>query len=267
MNERVIKIAHAVAVGILLLIAVVFAAGQGQETTQQNRNSNQSSGQQNRNTNANSKASDNTNSNSSQSMSGNTNGNMTGTTNSDAGGNMNRSTSGQAGQGMRLGSVDRKFVMEAAMGGMAEVELGRLAAERGSSDAVKQFGQRMVDDHSRANSELMQLASGKGITLPTALDAKHQALVTRMSRLSGAEFDRAYAREMVKDHQKTVALFQREATRGADADLKAFAQTTLPTLQEHLRMARSLPSGSGHGSMNGNMNRSTRLWFKSLAIA
>jgi putative membrane protein len=258
MNERVIKIAHAIAVGILMLVAVVLAAGQGQDTTQQNQNSNQSSGQQNRNRNANSKASSNTNSNtnsnSRQSMNGNMNANMTGTTNSGAGGSMNQNTSGQAGQGMRLGAADRKFVMEAAMGGMAEVELGRLAAERGSSDAVKQFGQRMVDDHSRANSELMQLASGKGITLPTTLDAKHQALVTRMSRLSGAAFDRAYAREMVKDHQKTVALFQREATRGADTDLKAFAQTTLPTLQEHLSMARALPSGNG--SMNGNMNRS-----------
>lgn len=262
MNERVIKIAYAMAVAILMLIAAVFVAGQGQETAQQNRNSKQSSGQQNRNTNANSKASDNTNtntnSNSSRSMNGNTNGDTTGTTNSGAGGNMNRSTSGQAGQGMRLGSVDRKFVMEAAMGGMAEVELGRLAAERGSSDAVKQFGQRMVDDHSRANSELMQLASGKGITLPTALDAKHQALVTRMSRLSGAAFDRAYAREMVKDHQKAVALFQREATRGSDSDLKAFAQTTLPALQEHLRMARALPRGNSNDSMNGNMNRSTQ---------
>jgi putative membrane protein len=262
MNERIIKIAYAIAVGILMLIVVAFAAGQGQETTQQNRNSNQSGGQQNRNTNAKSKTGDNTNtntnSNSSQSTSGNTNSSITETTNSGAGGNMNRSTSGQAGQGVRLGSVDRKFVMEAAMGGMAEVELGRLAAERGSSDAVKQFGQRMVDDHSRANSELTQLASGKGITLATALDAKHQALVTRMSRLSGAAFDRAYAREMVKDHQKAVALFQREATRGADADLKTFAQTTLPTLQEHLRMARALPSGSGNNSMNGNMNRSAQ---------
>jgi putative membrane protein len=160
------------------------------------------------------------------------------------------------GQGAMLSSGDRKFAMEAAMGGMAEVELGRMAAERGSSDAVKQFGQRMVDDHSRANSELMQWASSKGITLPTSLDAKHQALMTKMSALSGAAFDRAYAKEMVNDHNKDVALFQREAMRGADAGLKAFAQKTLPTLQEHLSMARALPSGSGNGSMNGNSNRS-----------
>jgi putative membrane protein len=255
MNERVIKFAHAIAIGILMLTAMVFTVVQGQDTTQQNQNSNQGSGQQNRNKNANSKASK-TNSNSGQSMNGNMNGDAMGT-NSGSGGSMNQNTSGQAGQGMQLSSADRKFAMEAAMGGMAEVELGRMAAERGASDAVKQFGQRMVDDHSRANNELMQLASGKGIALPTALDAKHQALMTKMSGLSGAAFDRAYAKEMVKDHNKDVALFQREASRGADSGLKGFAQTTLPTLQEHLRMARALPSGNGNGSMNGNMNRST----------
>jgi putative membrane protein len=247
MNERIIKIAHVVAVGIITLVAIiVVAAQQSGNTTRQSQNSNKSGGQQSRNAN---RQTSNT------STSGNTNGNSSGMTDSSAGGNM--SASGQAtGQGMALGSADRKFVMEAAMGGMAEVELGRLAAERGSSDAVKQFGQRMVDDHSRANSELMQWAGGKGITLPTALDAKHQALMTRMSALSGAAFDRAYAKEMVKDHNKDVALFQREASRGADADLKAFAQKNLPTLQEHLSMARTLSSGSGNGSMNGNMNRS-----------
>ncbi|HEV7376419.1 MAG TPA: DUF4142 domain-containing protein [Pyrinomonadaceae bacterium] len=104
----------------------------------------------------------------------------------------------------------------------------------------------------------MQWASGKGITLPTALDAKHQALMTKMSALNGASFDRAYAKEMVKDHNKDVALFQRKAMRGADSDLKAFAQKTLPTLQEHLSMARSLPTAKGNGSMNGNTNQSSQ---------
>jgi putative membrane protein len=151
--------------------------------------------------------------------------------------------SGQNSGGAMLGSSDRKFVMEAAMGGMTEVELGRLAAERGSSEAVKSFGQRMVDDHTRANTELTALASRLGVTLPTALDAKHAAVVAKFSRLSGAEFDRAYAKDMVKDHEKDVALFEREAARGAQADLKSFASSTLPTLREHLSMARALPSG------------------------
>jgi putative membrane protein len=172
--------------------------------------------------------------------------------------NQSGGQSGTTTQAMALSSADRKFVMEAAMGGMKEVELGRLAVERGASDAVKQFGQRMVDDHSRANSELMQLVSSKGVTLPTALDAKHQAVVAKWSQLSGEAFDRAYAKEMVKDHNKTLALFQREATRGTDADLKAFAQKTLPALQEHLSMARALPNGSGNGSMSGHKNRTTQ---------
>jgi putative membrane protein len=257
MNERIIKIAHVAAVGIFMLVAVVVAARQGQDTSQQSGNSNQSSGQQGSNKNANSKAGKNTKSNGGRNSNGNMNGNTGGTTDSSANANMNQGMGGQTtGQGMSLSSADRKFVMEAAMGGMAEVELGRLASQRGSSDAVKQFGQRMVDDHSRANSELMQLASGKGITLPTGLDAKHQALMTKMSALSGAAFDRAYAKDMVKDHTKDVALFQKEGSRGADADLKGFAQKTLPTLQEHLSMARSLQGASGNGNMNGNMNGS-----------
>jgi putative membrane protein len=159
--------------------------------------------------------------------------------------NTNSSNTGMS-TATRLGLGDRKFVMEAAMGGMAEVELGRVAVEKGHSDAVKQFGQRMVDDHSAANTELMNIVSGKAVKPPTALDAKHKAMMTRFSRLSGTAFDRAYARDMINDHVKDVGLFKREAASGRDADLKAFAAKTLPTLQEHLRMARELPSKIGH---------------------
>jgi putative membrane protein len=139
-----------------------------------------------------------------------------------------------------LSAQDRNFAMDAAMDGMTEVELGNLATQRGASDAVKQFGKTMVDDHSAANTELTQLASTKGITLPTALDAPHRALVNRMSKLSGAAFDRAYAKAMLSDHTKAVSKFERESTRGTDADLKAFVGKTLPKLRSHLEMARSL---------------------------
>jgi putative membrane protein len=139
-----------------------------------------------------------------------------------------------------MNSMDKKFVMEAAMGGMAEVELGRLATERGMSDEVKQFGQRMVDDHSKANEELMQVASAKGMTLPTTLDAKHQAMVDKMSKMSGAAFDKAYKQEMLKDHRKDVASFEREAGKGMDAEVKGFAAKTLPTLKEHLSMIEAM---------------------------
>ena len=155
-----------------------------------------------------------------------------------------------------LSSSDQKFIMEAATNGLEEVELGKLAAERGSTDAVKQFGQRMVDDHTKANEELTQIASSKGVTPPTTLDDKHRADVTKMSQLSGADFDRAYLKEAgVKDHNKAVKLFQNEADKGKDADLKAFAAKTLPTIQEHLRMAQGMESGmQGNKNMSGNSN-------------
>jgi putative membrane protein len=135
---------------------------------------------------------------------------------------------------------DAKFATEAAMGGMAEVELGRLAAQKGASDEVRQFGQRMVDDHSKANGELMRVASAKGWTLPTALDAKHRAEMQKLSALPADRFDREYVKMMVKDHRKDVGEFQKESTRGADADIKAFAATALPTLQEHLQMIQRI---------------------------
>jgi len=115
-----------------------------------------------------------------------------------------------------------------------------------------------VDDHSKANTELMTLASGKGITLPTALDEKHQKEVTKLSGMSGAEFDRAYAKMMLSDHNKDVSEFEKQSTRGSDPDLKAFATKTLPTLQEHLQMARALPGNErGNTGDNSNMNSNT----------
>jgi putative membrane protein len=164
-------------------------------------------------------------------------------------------TGEQTGMG-NMTSQDHNFIMDAAMGGLEEVELGRVAAQQGMSAEVKQFGQRMVDDHSQANSELMTLASSKGITLPTELDQKHRAEVTKLSAMSGAEFDREYTKMMVSDHRKDVSEFEKQSTRGTDPDLKAFASKTLPTLQEHLRMAEALPDAkrSGGGSMNSNRN-------------
>lgn len=145
-----------------------------------------------------------------------------------------------AGHSMAGMSVDMKFAMMAAMGGMEEVEMGKLAAEKGASDEVRQFGQRMVDDHTKANQELMQIASSKGMTLPAALDPKHHADMQKISALSGDAFDKAYVKMMVNDHKKDVGEFQKESMSGADPELKAFATSTLPTLQEHLRMIQRI---------------------------
>jgi putative membrane protein len=141
-------------------------------------------------------------------------------------------------------AADDMFVTKAAKGGLAEVELGKLASEKASSDAVKQFGQRMVDDHGKANNELKTLAQSKSVTIPTDLDAKDKALRDRLMKLSGRAFDRAYMQAMVSDHVKDVNEFRTESKTGKDPEVKAWAAKTLPTLEEHLKMARSAASGA-----------------------
>ncbi len=144
----------------------------------------------------------------------------------------------QTGSANRMG-FDSSFVTKAAVGGLAEVKLGQLAILKASNGDVKSFGQQMADDHGKANVELKDLAAKKGFTLPTDVDAKHQATYDRLSKLSGAEFDRAYMQEMVADHNEDVSEFRREANSGSDADVKAWAAKTLPTLEHHLQMAES----------------------------
>jgi putative membrane protein len=131
------------------------------------------------------------------------------------------------------------------MGGMAEVELGKLASEKASNATVKAFGQRMVADHGKAGDELKMVVASKQITLPTSIDAKHKATYDRLSGLSGAAFDRAYVTDMVADHKKDVAAFSEESTSGKDSDIKAWAAKTLPTLREHLRMIEELDKELG----------------------
>ncbi len=144
-----------------------------------------------------------------------------------------------------LTAADRHFMDKAAEGGKAEVELGQLAVQKASSEDVKKFGQRMVDDHTRANQKLQEVASQKGVTLPDKLNAKDQAAKDRLEKLSGKQFDQAYMRDMVKDHTKDVNEFQKEANTAKDPDVKSFAQTTLPTLQDHLKQAKQIaPSGT-----------------------
>ena len=144
-----------------------------------------------------------------------------------------------------LAAADKAFVMEAAQGGMAEVELGRLATEKASNADVKQFGQRMVDDHGKANDELKGLAAQKKVTLSTELDAKHKETRDRLSKLSGDAFDKAYMADMVADHNKDVAAFARVSKTAKDADLKAWAGKALPTLQEHQQMAKEVAGKVG----------------------
>ena len=147
--------------------------------------------------------------------------------------------------------ADHTFAMKAAQGGMAEVELGKLATEKASNPDVKAFGQKMVDDHTKANDQLKDIASKQSLALPTDVSAKDKAEKDRLSKLSGDAFDKAYMSHMVMDHKKDVADFQKEAKSGGDDQIKNFAQQTLPTLQEHLKMAQATQSkvkGSGSAS-------------------
>jgi putative membrane protein len=142
-----------------------------------------------------------------------------------------------------LGATDSKFVKEAAAGGMEEVQLGQLAVQKASNADVKNFGQHMVDDHSKANSQLQQIASQKGVTVPAKLPPSKQKDIDKLSKLNGAAFDRAYMSMMVKDHVKDVSEFQKASKNAKDADVKSFASATLPTLQDHLKMAKDINSG------------------------
>jgi putative membrane protein len=142
-------------------------------------------------------------------------------------------------------SPDGVFIKTAAMAGMAEVDHGELAATNAASNDVKEFAQKMVADHSKANDELKTIASQKNIPLPTELDAKHKAMQDKLAKLKGAAFDRAYMTHMAAAHKEAAALFEREAKSGKDPDVKAFAEKTLPTIQDHLKRAQDLNAKSG----------------------
>ena len=137
------------------------------------------------------------------------------------------------------GSEDIEFILDAAKGGTAEVELGKLAEQRAKNDEVKKFGQRMVEDHTKANDQLKLIAESKSITLPQEISAKDKALMQRLEKLNGAAFDRAYMRAMVADHRTDVNEFKKESNSGRDEQVKAFAASTLPTLEDHLQQART----------------------------
>jgi len=142
----------------------------------------------------------------------------------------------------------RKFVKEAVEGSATAIALGKLAQEKGSTDAVKQFGKRMVDDHSKATEELKQAVEMAKIPAPSETPNKVKKAQDKLSKLSGAEFDRAYAKTMVSDHKEHVKAFEREARDGAVQPVKNLAAKTLPTLQEDLKLAEELYASAEKGS-------------------
>jgi putative membrane protein len=134
-----------------------------------------------------------------------------------------------------ISPADKDFILAAAQGGMTEVKLGELAADKGTRDDVKEFGQRMVKDHTAINDDLKALAAQKDVTLPGNLDAKHQVMVDKMSALSGSEFDDAYIAGMIKGHKKDAKAFKAESGETTDADVKAFLDKSIPVVEAHLK--------------------------------
>lgn len=139
-----------------------------------------------------------------------------------------------------LTPFDKGFMMDAARGGLMEVQLGNVAAHSATSNEVKRFGQRMAADHSQASQLLRQLASTLNITLPQELDPEQRNVVSRMQNLPGKDFDREYMKTMVNDHMKDVAGYERAASQATNPEVKQFASQTLPTLRDHLKMARDI---------------------------
>lgn len=155
-------------------------------------------------------------------------------------------------------AADQSFIKKAAEGGVAEVEFGKLATQKASNSEVKQFGQRMVDDHSKANDQLKSIAQQKSVTVPSALMGKDKREYDRLSKLSGEQFDRAYMRMMVTDHRKDVNEFRRESKLAKDNDVKQFASSTLPTLEDHLKQAQQTASAVGVGAQATSGKRHRR---------
>lgn len=142
-----------------------------------------------------------------------------------------------------LSKADSSFVLEAAIGGLMEVEGGKIAQDNAKSQRVKDFGSMMVTDHSKANDELKSYASSHGITIPDKLPAAMQKHLDAMKSMKGAAFDKHYVSMMADDHQKDVAKFKKEANDANDAQLKTWAGNTLPVLQKHLDSIQAIKKG------------------------
>jgi putative membrane protein len=160
----------------------------------------------------------------------------------------------------KLPSGEERFMKEAASGGLMEVELGKVAAEKGSHQRVKDFGKRMQADHSKGNEQLKKIAAKKGVDLPTQPSGEHKSTMDKLTKLSGAEFDREYTDAMVEDHKEDIEKFQTQADKGKDPDVKKFASDNLPVLKKHLELAQStqkqIKAESKGESKSGSKDRS-----------
>jgi len=142
--------------------------------------------------------------------------------------------------GIAVNNDDAKFATDAINGGMAEVELGKLALSKAHGESIRSFAQMMVDDHGKANEALRRMAKAKNITLPDAVDADHHKKIDDLDKKQGSKFDKAYADAMIDGHKQTLDLMNKEAKDGRDPDLKAFAAKTAPIVQMHLNKIKKI---------------------------
>ncbi len=140
-----------------------------------------------------------------------------------------------------LEESDRTFITRAGFSGLFEIQSSQLATTASQNQAVVTFARQMVNDHTAANSRLMQLAAQKRVSVPQNLDAKHSEKLSKLAGKQGEEFDKTYGKMQVKAHEEAVNLFQQTAQNAQDPDVKQFAADTLPKLQQHLEQARQLP--------------------------
>jgi putative membrane protein len=140
---------------------------------------------------------------------------------------------------------DSSFYNNAAEAGIFEVDAGNLAQQKGTTAAVKDFGALMVKDHTAANDKLKSIADAKGISLPTSAGVAQMATKAKLELESGNTFDKAYIESQLKAHRMAIKLFSREAGSGKDAEAKAFAKETLPTLESHLKKIVAIGNDAG----------------------
>jgi len=149
----------------------------------------------------------------------------------------------------KLGSADRKAIMDMGMSNMAEVAMGKLAQSKSQNADVKAFATKMVDDHSKALTEVQTLAQSKGVTLPTDLDAKHKAQSAKLEKLSGDAFDKAYmAQGGLAAHKETLAKLQKGQKGAKDPDVQAQVTKMIPVVEQHLQHAQELAGAKKSGS-------------------
>ncbi len=152
-------------------------------------------------------------------------------------------TAGQASAATQLSRQDQNFIRQASQTNLAEINEGHLAVDKGGSETVKQLGQTLITDHTQAEDQLRQIAQQQGFQVPQSPSRRQESQANNLSRESGARFDRTFANDEVKGHERAITAFRKEARSSRDPALRSYAETTVPVLEKHLKMAQMAVRG------------------------